>query len=562
VQVYVFDFRFGNMFFKHFTRFTLFFITLIPISVIAQRKQVFSKYEYLHGKLTPLRTCFDVKQYEITIKVEPAKKFISGSNAITFQVVKDFQKLQLDLFSILKIDSILFNRNKLTFTRDSNATFIDFGTKLKKGALQTIVVYYKGTPPEAKKAPWDGGFVWAKDSSGNDWVGLACEGLGASCWLPCKDHLSDEADSMKMHLIVPSKLTGVSNGRLMEIKDVSKGFTQFDWQVKNRINNYDITINIGNYAHIHDVYTSKFNTLNKELDLDYYVLKQNEQIAKAHFQQVKPMLDCFELHFGVYPFGDDSYKLVETPYWGMEHQSCVSYGNGYDNNRWGFDFIIVHESGHEWFGNSLSCNDPAEMWIHESFTTYSEAVYVECRSNYESAIRYLKEQRKYIENKMPMIGPYDVYYHGRNDNDIYYKGSWMLHSLRNAIDNDSLWFTLLRDINFKFNKSNVSTNQLIEFINVKTDRKWNGFFEQYLYQTQIPELEYKIIDKGGARLELRYRWSNTIKGFDMPIKMTVTKDKFEFVTPTRSWQIIDLNFFNPDDFKIQTDRSLITIKKL
>ncbi len=529
--------------------------------MFAQQKQSFSKAEYQHGKLTPLRTCFDVTKYEITIKVEPDKKIISGNNAITFKAVNDFKKLQLDLFSVMQIDSIIFNNKKLLFTRDSNVTFVDMGTTLKKNSIHTLTVFYKGNPPIAKKAPWDGGVVWAKDSNGFDWVGLACEGLGASCWLPCKDHLTDEADTMVMHLIVPENLTGVSNGKLLSTQQFENGFKQFNWMVCNPINNYNITINIGNYAHIHDVYQSKYNSTQKQLNLDYYVLKENEEIAKAHFQQVKPMLDCFELRFGVYPFWKDGYKLVETPYWGMEHQSCVSYGNGYENNRWGFDFIIVHESGHEWFGNSLSCNDPAEMWIHESFTTYSETIYMECRQSYEASLQYLKEQRQNIQNKQPIIGPYDVYFHGRKDNDIYYKGAWILQTLRSTIDNDEKWFKLMRELNDTFLRSNVSTEQIIQFFNDKTGRRWDQFFKQYLYTTQIPVFEYKIIDVG-KRLELHYRWANTVKLFELPIKVIVTKEKYDFVTPTRKWQVLDLNFFNPDDFKVQSDRFLIEVKKL
>lgn len=547
------------MFFKQLAALLLFAGLLTCMQVSAQHKQAFSKAEYQHGKLTPLRTCFDVKHYDITVKIDPRKQAISGSNSITFSVVKDFRKMQLDLFKVIGIDSMRLGDRNVTFTRDSNAVLVDLGTKVKKQSMQVLTVYFKGSPPVAKKAPWDGGFVWTKDSSGSDWVGLACEGMGASCWLPCKDHLSDEADSMDMHLIVPQGLTGVSNGKLVGTKPLNNGYTQFDWRVRNPINNYNISINVGRYAHIHDVYLSKYNAFRKELDLDYYVLKDNEQVARTHFQQVKPMLDCFELRFGAYPFWNDGYKLVETPYWGMEHQSCIAYGNGYDDNRWGFDFIIVHESGHEWFGNSLSCNDPAEMWIHESFTTYAEALYIECRLNYESSVSYLREQKKNIANREPMIGPYDVYYHGRNDNDIYYKGSWMLHTLRTMIDNDTAWFAMLRDLNFRFLKSNVTTAQIVAFFNERSGRKLDKFFEQYLQHADIPELEYEIVDKG-RKLELHYRWSNTISGFELPVKMTVTKDTYEFVTPSRTWQIIDLNYFNPADFKVRTDLALIRLK--
>lgn len=562
VQVYVFDFRFDKLFLTKLKRFLFLTFSFISFSIIAQPKQSFSRYEYLHGKLTSLRSCFDVKQYEITVKVEPNLKYISGKNVITFFVVNDFQQFQLDLFLQMKIDSIVFENKQLVYKRDSNAVFVNIGKKIRKGELHNLTVYFRGYPPIAKNAPWDGGFVWSKDSSGSDWVGLACEGLGASCWLPCKDHLSDEADSMKMHLIVPENLVGVSNGKLVSQGNALLGFKQFDWEVHNPINNYNITINVANYAHIHDEYESKVNAMQKYLPLDYYVLKENEEKARMFFpNEVKRMLDCFELRFGAYPFWSDGYKLVETPYWGMEHQSCVSYGNGYKGNRWGFDFIIVHESGHEWFGNSLSCKDAAEMWIHESFTTYSETLFLECQFGYQTSLKYLIEQRRNIQNNVPMIGPYDVNFHGRKDNDIYYKGAWVLQTLRSVIDHDSVWFLMLKELNNVFGKKNITTANIVQLFNEKSNLKLEKFFEQYLTHAAIPELEYKIVDKGES-LELHYRWSNTIHGFEMPIKATISKGLYDFILPTRNWQIIDLNFLDQNDFKIQTDKFLINVKKL
>ncbi|MES2559418.1 MAG: M1 family metallopeptidase [Bacteroidota bacterium] len=546
----------------NFGKQCLYILFLVLLAANVQAQQKFTRYDYLHGKLTPLRTCFNVKHYDITLKVEPATKFISGSNTITFAVEKDFKKLQLDLFAALHIDSIVFYGKQLSYTRDSNAVCIDLGLKIKKGAIGKLRVYYSGNPPAAKKAPWDGGFVWTKDSSGKDWVGLACEGIGASCWLPCKDHWSDEPDSMDMHLQVPSALVGVSNGRLMGEKELSNGFTQYDWKVVNPINSYNISVNVGDYKRIHDTYTAKFNTMSEPLSLDYYVLFDNVQKAKSHFKQVHKMLEAFEKFFGTYPFWEDGYKLVETPYWGMEHQSCIAYGNTYNNNRYDFDFIIVHESGHEWFGNSLTANDPAEMWIHESFTTYSEALYVEHFLGYTTSLQYLHEQRRNIVNKEPMIGAYDVYYHGRKDNDIYYKGSWMLHTLRNVIDNDTLWFSMIKELSLTFKKKNVTTAQLIEFFNKRSGRNLNRFFDQYLHKASLPVLEYKIEESGDHNLTMSYRWTKMVRGFEMPIKLTATKGVFETVTPRKSWQLIDLNYFDEKEFKIQPDRYLIDLKKL
>ena len=538
------------------------FCLIVCSSLSVNAQSEFSKQDYLHGKLTPVRTCFDVKHYDITLKVEPTAKWISGSNTITFSVEKDFQHLQIDLFSVMHIDSILFYGKQVSYKRDSNATFVDLGIKVKKGGLGKLKIYFSGHPPVARKAPWDGGFVWTKDSSQKDWVGLACEGLGASCWLPCKDHWSDEADSMDMHLQVPADLMGVSNGRLMGQKDLGKGFAQFDWKVVNTINTYNISVNVGDYKHIHDTYTPKFNTMPEPLSLDYYVLFDNVQKAKVHFKQVHKMLEAFEKYFGTYPFWEDGYKLVETPYWGMEHQSCVAYGNNYTNNRYDFDFIIVHESGHEWFGNSLTAKDPAEMWIHESFTTYTEALYVEYFNGYETAQKYLHEQKRNIENKEPMIGVYDVNYHGRKDNDIYYKGSWMLHTLRSVIDNDTLWFGMLKDLALTYKKQSVTTAQIIEFFNKRSGRNLNRFFAQYLYEASLPVLEYKVEDRGERNLTMSYRWVHMVNGFEMPIKVTATKGTYETVTPRKSWQLLDLNYFDVKDFKIQPDRYLMNTKEL
>lgn len=525
------------------------------------QQKSFTRYDYLHGKLSPMRTCIDVKQYEITLKVEPAKKYISGHNDITFYSKNDFRKLQIDLHWKLRIDSIVYGNMPLQYYRDSSFTFIDFGFTVKKNQLRKLKIYYSGQPLEAKKAPWDGGFVWSKDASGNDWVGLACEGIGASVWLPCKDHWSDEPDSVKMHLIVPHELTGVSNGRLISVQDIGNGFKHFYWKTGNSINTYNISVNIGNYAHIHDTYEARFTPTNKPLMLDYYVLDENKDKAATHFQQVKGMLACYEKYFGAYPFWDDGYKLVETPFWGMEHQSCVAYGNNYENNRYDFDFIIIHESAHEWFGNSITASDPADMWIHESFTTYAEAIYVEYLMGKETALRYLKEQKRNIENREPMIGTYDVHYHGRKDNDIYYKGSWMLHTLRNVVDNDTLWFSALRNFSLRYKKQIINTATVIRYFSEATRMNLKPFFTQYLYKAGLPVLEYELKHTEDGRMEIKYRWSNIVKGFEMPVRATLTKDLFETITPMRAWQLIEPNYILPDDFKIQTDNFLIDLLK-
>ena len=540
----------------------LYGMVLFFLAISTHAQSTFTRYDYLQGKLTPLRSCFDVKMYDVTVKIEPQRKFISGVNKISFLVVNDFRKCQLDLFSIINIDSIVFEEKQVLFNRDSNAVYVDLGIKVKKGTLGMLSVYFSGNPLVAKKAPWEGGFVWSKDAANTDWVGLACEGIGASSWLPCKDHWSDEPDSMQMHLQVPSFLVGVSNGKLMGKAELNNGFTQYDWKVSNTINNYNISINVGAYIHIHDTYKAKFSPISEPLMLDYYVLSEHAIQAKEHFKQVSTMLEAFEKYFGPYPFWEDGYKLVETPYWGMEHQSCVAYGNDYTNNSYDFDFIIVHESGHEWFGNSLTANDPAEMWIHESFTTYSEALYVEYVMGYKKAQQYLTDQQSRIANKEPLVGPFDVNYHGQKDNDIYYKGSWMLHTLRSVIDNDTLWFSMIKELCTTYKKQQISTVQIIDFFSQRSGTKLNRFFEQYLYTNTLPVLEYKIEDRGERNLTVSYRWIHAVTGFNMPIKLTATKGVYETVTPTKNWQLIDLNYFNENDFNIEPHKYLIDIKKI
>jgi aminopeptidase N len=535
-------------------------ILLSPLRPFAQK--VFPKEAYQHGLLTPLRSCFDVVYQDITVKVMPRQKTIQVQNGITFLVVKASPSIQLDLMANLQIDSIVSDQQRLNYTRDGNAFVVTFPQALKTGSLYTVKVYAGGQPLVAKKAPWDGGFVWSKDDQGMDWVGLACESIGASCWLPCKDHWSDEADSMDMHLQVPATLMGVSNGRYIGYRDIDNKFTEYNWTVKNPINNYNISINIGNYAHITDTYLRKSQPLKEPLTLDYYVLQKNKKQAEDHFKQVHKMLEAFEYYFGPYPFGKDGYKLVETPYWGMEHQSCVAYGNNYENNAWGFDFIIVHESGHEWFANSITARDPGDMWIHESFTTYSEALFVEYWDKAEVSKKYLHQQLSKVGNSEPMVGPYDVYFDDWVDNDIYYKGAWMLHTLRNVVDNDTLWFNTLRDFSKTYAKQIISTQQVIAFFEKRLDMDLKIFFQQYLYTAALPVFEYKIETKSDGRMVMSYHWKNMVKGFEMPIKVTVTKGKFETITPRKKWQLIDLNYFDEKDFKILPDSYLMKVEKM
>jgi aminopeptidase N len=532
----------------------------------------FSRQDSLRGTLSAVRSCYDVTFYDLKLKVIPTSQTIEGSNTIYYKATTDFKKMQVDLFANMQIVNVLQNDKSLKFTREGNATFINFTDTQKKNKKYSIKIEYRGRPQIARNPPWDGGFTWKKDPNGKDWIVVSCEGTGASLWFPNKDHLSDEPDSVKITCAVPKGLMCVSNGNLRSTKELKNDsptndnkslsgvsfqpFVEYEWFVSYPINNYNISLNIAEYANFKDVYTAQDG---EKLDLDYYVLKPNLEKAKAHFKQVKPMLACYEKLFGKYPFWKDGYALVETPYWGMEHQSAVAYGNNYRNNEYGFDFIIIHESGHEYFGNSLSCNDHAEMWIHESFTTYMEALYVECMQGYEKSIKYLEKQKSSIRNAEPLIGALGVNY-PQPDSDIYYKGTWMLHTLRNIVNDDKVWFETLKGLATKFKISNVSTDQIVQYFDEKTGKNLTPIFNMYLRTKQIPVLQYQVNIKADNTLELRYRWKETTP--IMPIKAGFSTQKYELITPNMEWQTKIFPKIEGQEFRIATELFYIKIEKL
>ena len=544
-----------NLFLKAF----LLLITITSASLSAQYfHDSFTKYDTLRGSLGPYRSNYDVLSYELDLQVLIERKEIRGSNIIKFKCTESLDSIQLDLFKNMYIDSIVFLNENIGFRRDSHHVFIGFPWELMKDNTHFIEVYYHGMPIIAKNAPWNGGFVWKKDKNGLDWVGVACEGVGASLWWPNKDHLSDEPEDMKIHLSVPSHLVGVSNGRLYKQRRLRNGYTKYSWKVDNPINNYNVTLNIGDYEYFSDIY---INEDEDSLELEYYVLAYNLDTARKHFEQVQGMLECFESFLGPYPFYEDGFKMVETSYWGMEHQSCIAYGNNYRNNRWGFDYIIVHESGHEWFGNSLSCSDHAEMWLHESFTTYMESLYMECQKGEASAIDYLKSQRIFI-NKEPILGPMDVNFRYWVSSDMYYKGSWMLHTLRHVINDDVLWFDVLNIFASRFAKSNVTTKDFVKLVSEESGRNLDYFFEQYLNNSDLPVLKYKLKKKRKNTLELQYMWESDVKGFRMPVKVRTSEDKYRMIFPDNQWKSMLLENLKADEFEIAEHLYLIKTEQL
>ena len=512
-------------------RIKSYLLLLIIVTSPLSAQEPTTRKDSLKGSLRFERTCYDVLRYDLNVKVTPSEKFIVGYNEITFKVVSNTKKIQLDLFDNMHIDSIVFNSKKLKYKRDFDAVFINLGKELTADSQNILRFYYSGSPIITKRAPWDGGFVYNNDSSGKDWVGVAVQGTGSSLWYPCKDTQSDEPDlGATIKVAVPNGLMDVSNGRLTGSEDLKNGYTRWDWEVKNPINNYDITLNIADYIHFGENY--------KGLDLDFYVLRENEARAKVQFEQVKPMLDCFQSKFGEYPFKEDGYKLVETPYLGMEHQSAVAYGNKYENGYLGsdlsrtgigmlFDFIIIHESGHEWFGNSITSKDIADMWIHEGFTCYSESVFLECQYGVEKAQLYINGLKRNIMNDEPIISKYGVNKEGSGD--MYYKGALMLNTIRHILNDDEKWWNIILEYSNTFKHKIIDTETVLAYFNEKIEMDLTSVFNQYLRHTSIPKLELKI-----DNFKLCYRWKASEPNFEMPVDIKIKGEKVR-INVTSKW---------------------------
>jgi len=516
------------------------------------KNQANSRADSLRGTLTPLRTCYDINYYHLDVKIDIDQKSVSGSNELVFTATQDFTKLQFDLFSNLKVEKVVYNRSELPFTREYNAVFITFPKAIKKGVKDKFTVFYSGNPTVAKNPPWDGGFIFRKDSAGNPWASVACQGLGASVWWPNKDHQSDEVDSMLISITAPKGLQAVSNGRLRSVVPQPDGSNKYNWFVSNPINNYDVAFYIGKYSHWQDSYAGEGG----KLSIDYWALQTDSAKARPHWDaDVKPMLKCFEYWFGPYPFYKDGYKLVQAPHLGMEHQSAVAYGNGFKKGYLGrdlsgtghglkWDFITIHESGHEWFGNNITSKDIADMWVHEGFTDYSETLFTECSESKQAGNEYVIGLRKNIENDIPIIGPYGVNKEGSGD--MYYKGANLIHTIRQLINNDEKFRQILRGLNKTFYHKTVTTAEIENYIAKQSGLKLDKIFNQYLRYTKIPLLEYKI--KNGA---LSYRWITDVKGFDMPIKVTLKNGTYSLIMPTNEWKFTKINAdITPENFKI------------
>ena len=550
-----------TLYILHFTFCILLFCNAQPLN----KKKVFTHQDTLRGTIGPERVWWNVLRYDIEVTPDYESKTISAKNTITYSVLQDEHSdyIQIDLQQPLKIDSIYYDKKfyinypRKPYYNEGNVWHIPL-PKSKKNSLHTITICYTGKPREARNPPWDGGWIWKKDEKGRPWMSVACQGLGASVWYPCKDHQSDEPDEgATLSVTVPDSLVAVGNGRLKEKKS-NNGTTVWTWEVKNPINNYDIIPYIGKYVNWNEEYVGEKG----KLDCSYWVLDYDLEKAKKQFEQVKPMLQSFEHWFGPYPFYEDGYKLVESPHLGMEHQSAVAYGNRFMNgylghdlsgSGWGnkWDYIIVHESGHEWFGNNITTKDIADMWVHEGITDYSETLFTESQYGKQAADEYCQGLRKNIANDRTVIGIYGVNQEGSED--MYYKGANMIHTIRQVINDDEKFRNILRGLNQDFYHQTVTSKQVEEYFTNKSGKDLSKIFDQYLRTTQIPVLEYKIESSS-----VSFRWTNCIDDFNMPVRLEKTD---HWLSPTTAWKQIKLT----DDVKdtLQVDKNFyITVKKL
>jgi aminopeptidase N len=513
----------------------------------------------LRGEYGRYRANNDLLFYHLDVRIDPQKKFISGKNTIRFRMLKDDTRIQLDLYENLKVDKIIqviqgAEPKVIKYERDSGAVFVDFQEPLRGGHVYTIEFYYSGIPQTIGRF---GGFTFGKDPEGRDWIFTACEGEGASIWWPNKDQWKDEVESMQISVSIPNGLTDVSNGKFIGKTDLGDGYTRWDWLVQYPINNYDVSLNIGKYEH--------FSNHLGDLALDFYALPEDLERARKQFAQAKGMIEAYQHYFGEYPFKKDGYKLIEAPYSGMEHQSAVTYGNhfanGYLERDWTgvgisprFDFIIIHESGHEWFGNSITAADRSDMWIHEGWTTYLEGLYVEFMYGKDDGLKYLNGYKSKVRNQQPIIPARGI--NATPPQDMYFKGALFLNTLRSVINDDARWWILLRDFYQHFKYQTIMTEDIVNWFNQKTKMNLTPVFNQYLRHTAIPSLELKFDEASGS---VSYRWKADEAGFAMPVRVGA-KEHWQIIQPTLAWQTLRTPL-KKDQFEVATDLYFVDVSK-
>jgi len=495
---------------------------------------------FLMGYLNENRSSYRVSFYDINIDFNIEKKSINGFVTIKAESLNDLEKLQIDLAENLNIKKIVYQNKELSYSRQFDAVLINFPNLISKGNLFEFTVYYEGTPQRADNPPWAGGFTWSKDKDGRDWIAVSCEGEGARIWWPNKDHITAEGDSVKMSYTVPKSMVAVGNGKLTNVFS-NNDKTTYEWFVRNPINNYNISVQIGNYVAVQDTFIK-----NEDVHImDHYVLDYNSELASNYFPQSKEIIRFYEKYFGDYQWYDDGYKLVEVPYLGMEHQSAVTYGNGFSiyngvrSNSWPMygviDPLIIHETGHEWFGNSVTASDPTHIWIHEGLQVYSEAIYFEDKfDSYEVGVHYLNSIKNRIVNKIPIVGNENEN-HWALHGDTYMKGAWVMHTLRNVINDDKIWFEILKEFMIENAKGFANTRDFFDKVNEKTQMDYWYFAEQYFYTPHQPILEYYQTNS-----EFFYKWKDVNENFTMPLDLLVNGAK-KRIFPMKEYQSISIN---------------------
>ena len=521
-----------------------------------------TRSELRRGEYGRYRANNDLLYYHLDVRLDPDKRFLSGKNTIRFRMLSDDDRIQIDLHPSLNVDRILLATAPLKYTREERAVFIEFPETLKKGNTYSIDFYYSGPPAETGRGGGGGGgggVTFRKDANGKPFINTVCEGTGSSTWWPSKDQWHDEVDSADISVAVPNGLTDVSNGVFVGKTDLGDGYTRWDWAVHYPINSYDVSMNVGDYAHFTDTY--------KDMTLNFYVLSDSLSLARSQFSQAKGMLAAYEHFFGDYPFKKDGYKLVEASNAGMEHQSAVTYGNGFKNGYGGrdwtgvgisprFDFIIIHESGHEWFGNAVSAADRSDMWIHEGWTTYLENLYVEYTYGYADALKYVNGYKTKVQNRQPIIPPGGLM--RTPPQDMYFKGALMLNTLRSVVNDDTRWFKLLHDLFQHFKYQNITTEQLVQYVNQQTGKNLTPVFDQYLRHTALPTLELKFDDAAGT---VAYRWQADEPAFAMPVRVG-SKGAWQIIQPTTAeWKTMRTPL-KRDAFEVATDLYFVNVTKL
>lgn len=513
------------------------------------------KANLLRGEYGRYRANNDLINYNLSVRIDPVQKTIKGTNTIKFKMLKDDNRIQLDLYDNLNVDKIAMGSKTLKYTRELGTVYVDFPQMLKAGKVYSIDFGYSGTPKTTGRF---GGFVFGTDPKGRPWIFTACEGEGASIWWPNKDTWHDEVENMKLSVAIPSDLVDASNGRFIGKKDLGDGYARWDWMINYPINNYNVSVNIGKYEHFSDKY--------KDLTLDFYAQPEDLDKAKTQFAQAKGMIEAFEHYFGEYPFKKDGYKLIQVPYSGMEHQSAVTYGNlfenGYLKRDWTgvgispkFDFIIIHESGHEWFGNAVSAADRADMWIQEGWTTYLECLFVEYSYGHDDYMKYTNAYVKKIQNRTPIIPQRGI--NATPPQDMYFKGALFIHTLRSIVDDDKKWFAIMKDFFQKFKYQNIMTEDVEAFFSERMGRNMKAVFDQYLRRAAVPKLELQILDFTGR---MSYRWKADEPGFDMPVKVG-TKNNWTVIYPTTVWKSMD-TAVKLEDFQVATDLFYVEFSKV